>query len=250
MAAPGFRGTPPPFPWPALWAQVAEQGGKVYGQRWLVPRGALARQPAARPAAAPEPARDLVFVRSEAGEEEFEDAVLDEDSDSDDSGQDAGGTDRGAESLDGQSLHLDGEGEIVLTDEWRDRLVRAAVKRAHRVAAAAQKEAEEDSSEEVRGDQIEQVREGSPGTLGDFGGVMAQEAAKAEEGGPVPSSPAGSILAGGVGARASEAPYDRFLRGKYGREQARRFAVQEAALSATLAARGGGQHSGLAYWPK
>jgi hypothetical protein len=254
MAAPGLRrGTPPPFPWPALWAQVAAQGGEVYGQRWLVPRGAHAPPPAARPATA-DPARHLVFARGEA-EEELEDAALDEDSDDADSEEGEGGpgpgegSGSGSGSLDALSLHLDGEGEIVVTDEWRDRLARAAGKHAQRVAAAARKEACEDASEDSREDAREDAREGPPDALGDSGGVAAREAAAAAASGPTVSSPARSVPAGGV-AKAAEAPYDRFLRGKYGSEQARRFAVQEAALSAALASRGGGQQSGLAYWPK
>jgi hypothetical protein len=245
MAAAGLRrGTPPPFPWPALWAQVAAQGGEAYGQRWLVPRGAHAPPPVARPATA-DPARHLVFARGEA-EEELEDAALDEDSEDADSeeGEGGSGEGEGSGSLDTLSLYLDGEGEIVVTDEWRDRLARAAGKHAQRIAAAALKEAREDASEDSR----EDAREGPLDALGDSGGVAAREAA-GEVRGPTVSSPARSVPAGGV-AKAAEAPYDRFLRGTYGPEHARRFAVQEVALSAALASRGGGRHSGLAYWPK
>jgi hypothetical protein len=255
MAAPGFRrGTPPPFPWPALWAQVAAQGSEAYGQRWLVPRGATAPPPVALPATA-DPARHLVFARGEA-EEELEHAALDEDSDDADSEEGEGGTStgegEGSGSLDALSLHLDGEGEIVVTDEWRDRLARAAVKHAQRIAAADPTEAREDASEDSREDAQQDARQGPLDALGDSGGVAAQEAAAAAAAasGPAVSSPARPVPAGGVAVKAAEAPYDRFLRGKYGPEQARRFAVQEAALSAALASRGGGQHSGLAYWPK
>ncbi len=98
----------PPYPFPDDWPKVAAQGGEAFGSKWLVP--GLSHSDDDERSRSRDVGRRYAAPRCE--ELDTEGTILSQD--------------------------LNGDGCIVVTDEWRDLLVRAARKRATRQGEVSQ----------------------------------------------------------------------------------------------------------------